>query len=115
MRVALHSVIADGQEGGYEEAHVRIPDDLVASFARVGIHEWTIWRSGRHLFHLVDCDDFAEAMRVLQDDPANQRWQAFIGPFVDRFENTAGGVADEAAHMVLGEVWTLSRQAAGPR
>jgi L-rhamnose mutarotase len=115
MRVALHSVIAEGQAAGYEEAHVRIPDDLVASFARVGIHHWTIWRSGRHLFHLVEADDFAEAMRLLQDDPTNRRWQESIGPYVDGFENTSGGVVAGDADMMLREVWALSRQAEGPR
>jgi L-rhamnose mutarotase len=115
MRVALHSVIVEGKEAGYEEAHLRIPDDLVVSFARVGIRDWTIWRSGRHLFHLVDCDDFAKAMRLLEDDPANRRWQDFIGPYVDRFETTNGRVADGAADMVLHEVWTLTEQEAAPR
>jgi L-rhamnose mutarotase len=108
MRVALHSVLRDGHESDYERDHVVIPEDLVASFSRLGIHDWTIWRSGRDLFHLVDCDDFAAAMTVLDDDPANHRWQAFIGQHVDRF---VGG-DDGAEGMVLGEVWRLRSQIA---
>jgi L-rhamnose mutarotase len=106
MRVALHSIVREGHEAGYEEAHATIPADLVESFARVGIHDWTIWRSGRDLFHLVDCDDFAAAMDALDTDEANARWQAFIGPYVDHFETTGDGPEG----MIVGQVWSLSRQ-----
>ncbi|MFC4561124.1 L-rhamnose mutarotase [Nocardiopsis mangrovi] len=104
MRVALHSLLREGQEDGYEHAHQRIPDDLDAAFRRVGIHDWTIWRSGRHLFHVVDCDDFGAAMDALDSDPANLRWQAFINRYVDRFvTGPDGGTARP-------EVWRLRRQ-----
>jgi len=109
MRVALHSVLREGHETAYDEAHAAIPDDLVGSFDRLGIQDWQIWRSGRDLFHLVDCDDFAAAMAALDDDPANQRWQEFINQHVDHFEEPGGG-------MELPLVWTLAQQrAAGAR
>lgn len=106
MRIALHSIVRDGREAGYEEAHAAIPDDLVDSFDRVGIHDWTIWRSGQDLFHLVDCDDFAVAMTALDTDPANERWQAFIGPYVDHFVTTGDGPEG----MIVGRVWSLGDQ-----
>lgn len=105
MRVALHSVLRSGTELDYDREHERIPDDLAASFARVGIHEWTIWRVGDRLFHLVECDDFDAAMRALDGDPANERWQARIGRFVDLF---VGG--PDGAPAPLPEVWDLGRQ-----
>ncbi|TDE00758.1 L-rhamnose mutarotase [Jiangella asiatica] len=83
MRIALHSVLREGAEADYEREHETIPDDLAATFARIGIHAWTIWRSGRDLFHLVECDDYDAAVRALADDPANARWQAHIGRFVE--------------------------------
>lgn len=109
MRVALHSVLRDGREAAYDEVHATIPDDLVESFRRVGIHDWSIWRSGRDLFHLVDCDDFAAAMDALDTDPGNQRWQAFIGEYVDRFVTTAEGPAG----MIVDRVWNLAVQRDG--
>lgn len=105
MRVALHSVLRPGSELDYDREHERIPDDLVASFARVGIHEWTIWRVGDRLFHLVECDDFGAAMRALAGDPANERWQADIGRFVGGF---LGG--DDGGPAPLPQVWDLDRQ-----
>ncbi|MFI0735468.1 L-rhamnose mutarotase [Streptomyces sp. NPDC021225] len=75
MRVALHSVLKEGQEAGYEEVHATVPADLLEALGRAGITNWRIWRSGRHLFHLVDCEDFAAAMAALDQDPVNHRWQ----------------------------------------
>ncbi|MEN0083664.1 MAG: L-rhamnose mutarotase [Leifsonia sp.] len=108
MRVALHSILREGHEAAYDADHAAIPDDLVVSFERVGIHDWQIWRSGRDLFHLVECDDFAAAMRALDDDPANRRWQASINRHVDHF--VTGGPGPEG--MVLPLVWTLTAQRA---
>ena len=108
MRVALHSILLEGHEDAYDADHAAVPDDLLASFERVGIHDWQIWRSGRDLFHLVECDDFAGAMRALDDDPANQRWQATINRHVDHFVVSGPG----AEGMVLPLVWTLTAQRA---
>jgi L-rhamnose mutarotase len=83
MIVALHSVLRPGREEDYDAAHERIPDELIKAHRRVGIHDWRIWRSGRDLFHLVECDDFESAVRALERDPANQRWQAVIGAYVE--------------------------------
>jgi L-rhamnose mutarotase len=109
MRVALHSILRQGHEAAYDAAHAAIPADLVGSFERVGIQDWQIWRSGRDLFHLVECDDFAAAMLALDDDPANRRWQESINRHVDHFVTTGEGPEG----MVLPLVWTLTAQRAG--
>ncbi|MEO3753180.1 L-rhamnose mutarotase [Streptomyces sp. B6B3] len=112
MRVALHSVLVEGQEAGYEEAHRVVPEELMTALRGAGIREWTIWRSGRHLFHLVECDDFAAALERLAADPADARWQRYIGVYVDHFETTEGSPASGPT-MALGQVWDLAAQAAG--
>jgi L-rhamnose mutarotase len=106
MRVALHSTLRPGLIDGYRAAHTRIPDELSAAFERVGIHDWTIWRSGDRLFHLVVCDDFDAAMRELEHDPANERWQRDIGRYVEVFRGANG----EEAFTPLEEVWDLAAQ-----
>jgi L-rhamnose mutarotase len=107
VRIALHSRLQDGQELAYEDAHRTIPDDLVAAFREVGITDWTIWRSGRDLFHLVDCADFEAALRRLAGDPADQRWQQTMRAYVAGFAEHPEGVAG----MGLRHVWSLSGQA----
>ncbi|SDY84795.1 L-rhamnose mutarotase [Herbiconiux ginsengi] len=111
MRVALHSLTRDGAESGYDQTHAVIPAALAARFAELGIHDWTIWRSGRHLFHLVECDDFLAAMAALDGDPVNAEWQATIGPFVDHFE--VNGVGEGDAGLPVPLVWRLRTQVEG--
>lgn len=106
MIVALHSEIRAGAVDGYRAAHLTIPAELVASFDRFGIHDWTIWRSGHRLFHLVDCDDFDAALASLDDDPANARWQLDIGRYVELFRGADG----EEGFSPLEQVWALSAQ-----
>lgn len=106
MRVALHSVLNPGTEDQYRTDHAVIPEDLVASFDRLGITDWTIWRSGRDLFHVVDCEDFDAAWTALADDPANQRWQDFIGPLVEGFRSDNEG----STGLELEQIWQLADQ-----
>ncbi|HEV8459225.1 MAG TPA: L-rhamnose mutarotase [Gaiellaceae bacterium] len=98
--VALRSLLRAGCEVGYDAAHVRIPDDLLEAHRRAGIRDWTIWRSGRDLFHLVECDDLQAAFDALAGDPANERWQGFIGDYVESFDP-----------MPLPLVWRMREQA----
>ena len=92
-----------GSEELYDAAHARIPDELAEAHRRAGIHDWRIWRSGRNLFHLIECDDFAAAVAALEHDPASERWQASIGELVDHFESPAGG-------LELPLVWRMTEQ-----
>lgn len=106
MRVALHSILQDEQEAAYEQAHAKIWPDLLEVMRDFGIRDWTIWRSGRHLFHLVEVDDFEAATAALADDPVNKRWQQHMGAFVDRFEGPSG----EEEFAPLHHVWTMAEQ-----
>jgi L-rhamnose mutarotase len=108
MRLALHSIIREGAEVGYDTMHEVVPSGLIDSFDRFGIHSWTIWRSGRDLFHVVVADDYDAADALLADDPANQEWQAMIGPFVERFV-----VGADSASPALKEVWDFETQKRG--
>ncbi|PPF77041.1 L-rhamnose mutarotase, partial [Subtercola sp. Z020] len=82
QRVALHSRILPGHEADYEREHAVIPLELDAALRRAGVHDWTIWRDGTDLFHLVLVDDFAAMQAALQHDPADQAWQPHIGAFL---------------------------------
>lgn len=106
MRVALHSEVTPGRLADYLDRHRRVPDDLVELFGRAGITDWTIWRSGERLFHLVECEDFEQAMAVVKADPADARWQGDIGRFVAGFL----GPDAEPGYAPLGQVWRLSEQ-----
>ncbi len=105
QRVALHSIVREG----YRDEHARVPDELMEVFERVGIHEWTIWRSGDRMFHLVVCDDFDDAIARIAQEPANLSWQARIGPFVEHYRDSDGA----RGFAPLDQVWDLAGQRAG--
>ena len=62
-RLALHSRLIPGTEESYEIEHARVWPELIVVMRNAGIREWSIWRSGRDLFHLVECDDYEAANR----------------------------------------------------
>jgi L-rhamnose mutarotase len=106
MRIALHGTLREGREVEYERAHRVVPPDLLALFHRAGIEDWVIWRSGREVFHLVECDDFEAAVKVIEQDPADQAWQRAMADYVERFAANADG----AAGMGLTRIWAMSEQ-----
>lgn len=93
-----------GRERDYDAVHATIPDDVVDANRRAGITDWRIWRSGRNLFHLVECDDLAAAFAQLESDPVNERWQAFIGDYVE------GLVSEDPDEPALPLVWRMRDQ-----
>ena len=81
--VALHTVLKPGREEDYVALHQVIPEEVAVALREHGVSDWRIWRDGRHVFHLVDVDDY-QAMRAgLRDDPGNLTWQATVGPLFE--------------------------------
>lgn len=80
---ALHTVLKPGCEGAYERVHAVIPDDLDAALRSAGVRSWRIWRDGVHLFHVVECDDFAATRDFVRDHPANSSWQARMAELLE--------------------------------
>lgn len=104
--VVLLSVLREGQEAAYEAAHERIRDDLYQALTRVGVRDWAIWRDGRILLHLVDVDDYSAVEEGLTDDPVNDRWQAEMAVFVERFDE----VTEIPVLTAPALVWSMRRQ-----
>jgi len=65
-----------GREDEYDEAHRRVPHDLVQAIRGAGATDWTIWRSGQDLFHVIECDDYQALLSRLEKLPENVEWQA---------------------------------------
>jgi L-rhamnose mutarotase len=76
MRIALHTKLLPGAEDAYDAAHREVPEELVAAIRAAGAGEWTIWRSGLDLFHVLDCDDYQSLLAALARLPVNVSWQA---------------------------------------
>lgn len=103
MRVALHTRVRADRIEEYERAHTEVPAELAAAIRAAGVSEWTIWRSGTELFHVIDCEDYPAMLAALEDLPVNVEWQARMGTLLDTPHDysAAGGDA------VLPTVWQL--------
>ncbi len=100
-RIALHTRLKPGREPDYERIHARVPDELDARLRAVGVLGWSIWRSGRDLFHLVEVEDYAAMRRALADDPVNLAWQGQMAELLEVEDDYSG---DDHG---LPQVWTL--------
>ena len=100
-RIALHTVLKEGKEATYDRVHARIPDDLDPALRAAGVHTWEIWRDGRHLFHLVECEDYQAMRAALRVHPANVAWQARMAELLEVADDYSGGDTG------LAQVWQL--------
>ncbi len=103
MRIALHTRVRPDRIEEYEAAHRAVPAELTAAIRAAGVSEWTIWRSGTELFHLLDCEDYARLLAELEQLPVNLAWQARMADLLD----VAHDYSAEGASAGLPVVWSL--------
>lgn len=105
--IALHTRIAPGREADYEREHAALDEQLESAMRRAGVHNWTIWRDGLDLFHLVTVDDYRAMRKRLAQDPVNIRWQEHINQLLEAVDDYSG---DDSG---LRRVWTLGQRSSG--
>lgn len=89
-RIALHTRLKPGKEADYDIIHAEIPAELDVALRAAGVHGWSIWRSGRELFHLVEVEDYSAMRKQLADHPANIPWQARMAELLDVEDDYSG-------------------------
>ena len=103
MRVALHTRLRAGAEEAYERAHREVSPELQAAIRDAGVRDWTIWRSGRDLFHVIECEDYGRMLARLESLPVNAAWQARMGELLEVVHD----YGSEGAGAGLPVVWEL--------
>ena len=103
MRVALHTKVRAARMEEYEAAHREVPEELTAAIRAVGVSEWTIWRSGTDLFHLLEVEDYAAMIAELEKLPVNIAWQARMAELLDVVHDYSAQGSDAS----LPVVWQL--------
>ncbi|MET7643997.1 L-rhamnose mutarotase [Streptomyces sp. NPDC005426] len=83
MRIALHTKVRADRIAEYEAAHREVPAELTRAIRAAGATSWTIWRSGTDLFHVIECDDYAQLLAELEQLPVNVAWQARMDALLD--------------------------------
>jgi L-rhamnose mutarotase len=87
----------------YEAAHHQVPPELVAAIRSAGVSEWTIWRSGVDLFHVIECENYAALLAALEDLPVNIAWQERMAIYLDVVHDYSSA----GAGATLPVVWRL--------
>jgi L-rhamnose mutarotase len=103
MRIALHTRVRPDRIEEYDAAHREVPVELTDAMRAAGVHDWTIWRSGTELFHVIDCEDYAELIAALGRLPVNEVWQGRMAELLEVVHDYSAGGADDA----LPVVWQL--------
>jgi L-rhamnose mutarotase len=103
MRIALHTRVRADRIEEYEAAHREVPTALTDAMRQDGVSEWTIWRSGTDLFHLIDCEDYPALIAHLGALPVNKSWQLRMTDLLEVVHDYSAGGADDA----LPVVWQL--------
>ncbi|MGI5447584.1 L-rhamnose mutarotase [Streptomyces sp. CA-243310] len=83
MRIALHTRVHADRIDAYEVAHRAVPAELAAAIRAAGVRSWTIWRSHRELFHVLECEDYARLLAELKHLPVNIAWQTRMADLLD--------------------------------
>jgi L-rhamnose mutarotase len=79
----------------YKKAHENVWPEMKAALSRAGWHNYSLFmRDDGLLFGYFETPvDFATALKGMEKEPINEKWQAAMAPF---FEALAGKRADEA-------------------
>lgn len=104
--IALHTRLTPGKESDYDRIHALIPASLDTALREAGVQSWRIWRSGREIFHLVECEDYKAMRAYLRDHPANVPWQEKMGELLELHDSYSG----EDTGIPL--VWQLPKEPA---
>lgn len=77
-RVAFLLKIDPKDQEEYIERHKNVYPDLLQAFEEVGISTYSIFLHDSYLFAYMEVEDYQEAMKKLEENEANQRWQEFM-------------------------------------
>lgn len=104
QRILTRTRLRAGSEAAYERVHAAVPPALAARLRAAGVQDWTIWRDGQDLVHLVEVEDYRAMRKALADDPVNAEWQAVVNPLLEADDDYSG--SDDG----IPRVWSLADQ-----
>jgi L-rhamnose mutarotase len=75
----------DQQE--YIKRHQAVYPELLQAFQEVGISTYSIFMHEEYLFAYMEVENYQEAMKKLDENEANQRWQWFMSDLLKKHNN----------------------------
>ncbi|MCY0888283.1 MAG: L-rhamnose mutarotase [Alicyclobacillaceae bacterium] len=77
-RIGFKLRIRPGTEAEYKERHKAVYPELLSAFEDYGIQSYSIFMDGTTLFGYIEADDPEAALRALDENLANRRWQQYM-------------------------------------
>ena len=66
--------IVHGMLEEYRRRHDEIWPEMTAALNEAGIHNYTIWNTGDHLFGYYECESIEHAIKVQSESPVVAKW-----------------------------------------
>lgn len=85
--VAFVLRIDPSQYEEYKKRHEAVDAELERQFSEAGIRNYQIFFHEGTLFAFMTVDDYEEAMKQVDANPANARWQTFMSDMLIPWEN----------------------------
>ncbi|RCW64248.1 L-rhamnose mutarotase [Saliterribacillus persicus] len=92
-----------GKEEEYIERHKAVHPELLEALKEVGITTYSIFMDGNQLYAYMEVDDYHRAMKKLENNPANRKWQAFMSDILSMDEK-----GDPKMYLIDQEVFRLN-------
>lgn len=83
MELMLHRTnLKEGAIDAYRRIHSRIPPAFEEALRGAGVRQWSIWRDGNHLIHVIDTEFGLDEMgrRIAALGSIDPEWEALIAP-----------------------------------
>lgn len=103
QRVAVSTRLRPGCEDDYDRAHREVPPELMQTMRSAGVLSWRIWRSGRDVFQVIECNDYNKLLGDLADQPVNKAWQERMATM----QEVTHDYSASGSESVLPQVWDL--------
>jgi L-rhamnose mutarotase len=101
-RVAFSMKLLPGAEAEYRRRHAAVWPEMLAALREAGARNYSIYLHGDDLFGVLDVDDFNRFRTMMDQAPANARWQADMAALIDPNVDPSTGF-----HRRLDEVFHL--------
>ncbi|MCY0870858.1 MAG: L-rhamnose mutarotase [Firmicutes bacterium] len=77
-RIGFKLRIRPGSEEEYKKRHTAVYPESLSAFEDYGIQTYSIFMDGTTLYGYIEADDTEAALRALDENLANRRWQQYM-------------------------------------
>lgn len=92
----------EGSEEEYIKRHKAVHPELLQALKAVGVSNYSIFMDGNQLYAYMEVDDFDAAMKKLETNPANIKWQEYMSDILGM-----GDGNNPKMHVISNEVFHL--------